>query len=261
MWGGSDVPPFLSGTYYPPPLDPRALPWVHPAPPEPSPLTPAYSSVWLWLDAETTGTCVTSPNFKILEIACCVTDEDLTIIDTLHLIIHHSRDVLNAAPRWCVQHFADRAYGGNDLFAQCEASELTEAEAGKRLEEFIRRHARVKYAEAKETPKGIERRNAFNELGVIDASEETRAPKYFRVMLAGSSVHFDRSVLLSKFPRLRSMLSHKIIDISSLLEMTRRFKPAVLQGLPPPRGVHRAMEDIFESVFLFSWIQRQVFLT
>lgn len=73
-------------------------------------------------------------------------------------------------------------------------------------------------------------------------------------MLAGSTVHFDRGFLMKFFPGLKPFMSHKVIDVTSLLEMTKRFRPELLVELGKPSGNHRACDDILDSIKLFKFL-------
>ena len=74
-------------------------------------------------------------------------------------------------------------------------------------------------------------------------------------MLAGSTIHFDREFLLHYFPSIRKLLNHKVIDVTSLLEIARRFNPGALTNLQKPRNIHRAGEDIMDSIELLKYMK------
>jgi len=213
-----------------------------------------YSSVWIWIDIETSGLDVTASNFGLLEIAAIVTDNDFTVIDTLHLIINQPESVINASSNWCKERFCSRQYGGNDLFDLCKISTVTQQNAGELLSQFIEKHAvfRNKVSD----PRTLVYNEKLN--NVEQAANIEQPGRCYRVMLAGSSIYFDRHVLLTLFPNMTSLIGHKTIDTTSLLETVRRLKPDALQFLGPIKNSHRAMIDILESIALMRWFSRDV---
>ena len=216
-----------------------------------------YNSVWLWIDIETTGLDPRAENFGILEIAAVITDCDLHVRDRLHVVIRQEDRVLNSSSNWCKSHFKSRSEGGNDLFQQCKASTITESEAGKMLGEFITKHA------ARRKPQTNERRDVLlsttGDTEMIHDSDPQSSYDYYRVICAGTSVYFDRNVLLLRFPYLKHLIGHKTVDITSLLEVTRRWRPDIAIRVPRPDGVHRALQDITSSIQLAKFIWRTCF--
>lgn len=70
--------------------------------------------------------------------------------------------------------------------------------------------------------------------------------------LCGSSVGFDKSFLKeSQFSSLLDRFHYRIIDVSSLKEMVRRFWPSVLEMRPKDRNIHRALPDLEDSIAEF----------
>lgn len=66
--------------------------------------------------------------------------------------------------------------------------------------------------------------------------------------LAGNSVHNDYAFLRRHMPRLFDALSFRLIDVSTLNELCRRWMPAKLNDMPEKSRQHRAMDDIWESI-------------
>lgn len=227
-----------------------------------------YDSVWLWLDIETSGL---HENADLLEIAAAITDGDLEVVDTLHVIVKKNKEeVARRASKWCATHFQSRVEGGNDLFELCNSSVIEEEEAGRILEAFIKKHckSRRKDTDAQQRMVDAQKRQFFhaNEFG--DDLDSQKGTDYvqkdsvgnYRVMLAGCSVYFDRGVLLHKFPYLKNLIGHKTIDMTSCLEMVRRWRPDLLVNIPKPTGQHRALVDVLESVNLMRHMLRALFL-
>ncbi len=73
-------------------------------------------------------------------------------------------------------------------------------------------------------------------------------PEARKAPLAGSSVHTDRAFLARDMPALTGHLHYRIVDVSSLKELARRWFPRVYFHTPAKHGGHRALADIRESV-------------
>ena len=255
-----------------------------------------YSTTWLYCDIETSGLDPYSPTFGILEIAAAVTDDDLTVQETFHVVVHQPPEIIAASSRWCNEHFGPRHHNGNDLFAQSAASIISEREAGVLLEAFILKHAKKRRAPAAflaADPRSKQKRSFFQEAAfgnITDLNEDAPPPlmapdlpspappvaqvpfgtrryrpnaqqhEVYRVMLAGCSVHFDRQVLITRFPHLRKYLSYKIIDCTSVVEIMKRFRQESMSTLAEPQNHHRALPDTLEAVALLKHFWLQVLL-
>jgi oligoribonuclease (3'-5' exoribonuclease) len=235
-----------------------------------------YNATWLFCDLECTQLEFQARDFGILEIAAAVVDNSMQVVDTFHVIINQPATVIAAASKWCKRRFCSRVEGGNDLFAQCEASTITERQAGIMLEEFILKHAKTRHvqpdeaevkrsffktAELEPIDTAIEMDGA--EGGINDRADERQSRcstgiEHYRIMLAGCSVYFDRAVLLHKYPHLKNLIGHKTIELSSLLEISRKWRPDLLRSLPPAQEMHRALVDVLESVSLLKWFWRSI---
>ncbi|RME80747.1 MAG: oligoribonuclease, partial [Zetaproteobacteria bacterium] len=75
-------------------------------------------------------------------------------------------------------------------------------------------------------------------------------------ILCGNSVHVDRRFLAAQMPRLEAWLHYRIIDVSTVKELARRW-----YGLrpPPKRAAHRARDDILESIEELRFYRRAIF--
>jgi oligoribonuclease len=80
---------------------------------------------------------------------------------------------------------------------------------------------------------------------ILDAHRQDR-----RLMLAGSSVYIDKMFLRRWMPRVDERLHYRVIDVSSLMEVVRRFRPHLARAQPASRVTHRALGDIFSSISL-----------
>lgn len=143
----------------------------------------------------------------ILEIASIVTDANLEIVaEGPDLVIHHPESVIQGMNEWCVEHHAK---SGLTDAVRASTISLTEAEA--QTVGFLRQH-----------------------------TQEGASPA------CGNSIWKDRLFLSRHMPALDSFLHYRIIDVTSIKELARRWYPEV----PPPtkKDSHRALQDIQESI-------------
>lgn len=164
---------------------------------------------------------------KILEVACLVTDTDLNIVaEGPDLIVHHPDSVLDSMSDWCVKMhgkvtlpssaFPPRfqpLYFQTGLTEASRTSSTSLEEAEQCLLDFMSKHVT-----AKASP------------------------------LAGNSVYMDRVFLQKFMPKVNNYLHYRIIDVSSVKELCRRWNGAVYKQAPRKLFSHRALADIHESV-------------
>lgn len=144
---------------------------------------------------------------QILEIATLVTDADLEIVaEGPDLVVHQPDEVLDAMDEWCTTH-----HGQSGLTAAVRASTISQDEAEAHTLEFLKAH----------TAAG-------------------RSP------LCGNSIWQDRRFLARHMPKLDGFLHYRLVDVSTIKELTRRWYPT----LEPvaKRESHRALDDIRESI-------------
>lgn len=145
----------------------------------------------------------------IIEAACIVTDGDLKTVEPgVNLVIHQPEHVLSTMGAWCREN-----HGRSGLTEAVRRSQLTLDEAERRLLEYVTRL----------TPAG-------------------------ECPLAGSSVHMDRVFMARHMPKLVRHLHYRIVDVSSLKELARRWRPDVYEASRGKRCSHRALEDIEDSI-------------
>lgn len=77
---------------------------------------------------------------------------------------------------------------------------------------------------------------------------KARVPEPRRAPLAGSSVYVDRGFLARDLPELDAHLHYRLIDVSSIKELVRRWYPRVYFAAPEKTGHHRALGDIRDSI-------------
>jgi len=81
-----------------------------------------------------------------------------------------------------------------------------------------------------------------------------------RPPLAGNTVATDRSFLIRDMPTLESFLHYRIVDVSSIKELSRRWFPRAYFHAPTKRGNHRALADIQESIEELRYYRDAVFV-
>ncbi len=145
---------------------------------------------------------------RILEVAMVVTDAELnTIAEAPVYVLHQPDEVLDAMDSW-----NKSTHGKSGLVDKVRASRLTEAEVESRLVEFLK-----------------------------PLVAERVAP------LAGNTVHQDRRFMARYMPAFDAYLHYRIVDVSTLKELARRWNPEVLQGVTK-EGKHEALADVYESI-------------
>jgi oligoribonuclease len=161
-----------------------------------------------WIDLEMTG--LDPARHTIVEIAALVTDDDLTVIEEgPDLVVHASPEELAQ-----MDDVVRNMHTTSGLLADMEASTLTLAEAGAQTLTFLQKHI--------------------------------RQPR--TVPLAGNSIGTDRRFLATLLPDIEDYLHYRSVDVSTIKELCRRWRPEVYKAAPTKKGGHRALQDIRESV-------------
>lgn len=145
---------------------------------------------------------------KIIEIATIVTDSELNILaEGPVLAIHQPESELDKMDDWCTN-----THTGSGLVERIRQSTVTEAQAVAQTIEFLE----------KWVPRG-------------------KSP------ICGNSIGQDCRFLYKHMPELEEYFHYRYIDVSTLKELTRRWKPEVLDGFSK-KGSHLALDDIRESI-------------
>ncbi len=103
-------------------------------------------------------------------------------------------------------------------------------------------------------------------LSLFDAQEKVLAyikehmPEEGKGLLAGSSVYVDRGFLAKYMPEIDQYLHYRLIDVSSIKELSRRWYPKVYFNAPEKTGNHRALADIRESIAELRYYRDAVFV-
>ncbi|MCW2794406.1 MAG: orn [Nocardioides sp.] len=106
------------------------------------------------------------------------------------------------------------------------------------------------------------------EHGVTMAEAEERVLAYIkeqcpdgsRPPLAGNTVATDRTFLLRDMPDLEAFLHYRIVDVSSIKELARRWFPRIYFNAPQKAGGHRALADILESIRELEYYRKAAFV-
>ena len=85
-------------------------------------------------------------------------------------------------------------------------------------------------------------------------------PEGSRPPLAGNTVGTDRAFIARDMPELEAFLHYRIIDVSSIKELSRRWFPKAWYQSPEKRGNHRALADIQESIEELRYYREAVFV-
>ena len=144
----------------------------------------------------------------IIEIATIVTDKDLNIIAEGPVLAVHQPDVLlDAMDDWNT-----KTHGNSGLTKRVRESQTNARVAELQTLEFLQQ-----YVKAGASP------------------------------LCGNSIHQDRRFLVKYMPELEGYMHYRNIDVSTLKELAKRWKPEVVSSFNK-KGAHQALDDIKESI-------------
>jgi oligoribonuclease len=174
----------------------------------------------VWIDCEMTGLDLGKD--KLIEVAALVTDPELRVLgEGVDLVIHADDAALDSMP---------------------DVVRTMHAKSG--LTEEVRRST-VTMAEAEEA---------------VLAYVKEFVPNPRTAPLCGNSIATDRGFLARDMPALDTFLHYRMIDVSSIKELARRWYPRVYFGQPAKGLAHRALADIRESIRELEYYRRTVFV-
>ncbi|HLU33773.1 MAG TPA: oligoribonuclease [Natronosporangium sp.] len=174
----------------------------------------------VWVDCEMTG--LDPGKDALLEVAALVTDPDLNVLGTgVEVVIHADEEALAGMPDVVRQ-----MHDSSGLTEAVRRSAVTLAEAEERVLEYVTAHV----------------------------------PSPRTAPLCGNSVATDRLFLARDMPRLDQHLHYRMVDVSSIKELCRRWYPRVYYSQPAKGLSHRALADIKESIRELEYYRRTVFV-
>ena len=145
---------------------------------------------------------------RIIEIATIVTDPDLNVLgEGPVMAIHQSDAMLDGMDEWNTTQ-----HGRSGLTQRVRGSQTTEAEAERATIEFLK--------------------------GFIDAGASP---------MCGNSICQDRRFLANYMPELEAFFHYRNLDVSTLKELAKRWRPEVAKGVKK-QGAHLALDDIRDSI-------------
>jgi oligoribonuclease len=174
----------------------------------------------VWIDCEMTGLDLGKD--KLIEVAALVTDPELNVLgEGVDLVIHADDEALDAMPP-----VVRDMHAKSGLTEEVRRSAITMAEAEEAVLAYIREYV----------------------------------PNPRTAPLCGNSIATDRGFLARDMPALDAHLHYRMIDVSSIKELCRRWYPRVYFGQPAKGLSHRALADIRESIRELEYYRRTIFV-
>jgi len=174
----------------------------------------------VWIDCEMTGLDLGKD--ALIEIAALVTDAELRVLGAgVDVVIHVDEAALDSMPD-----VVREMHAKSGLTDEVRRSTVTMAEAEQQVLAYIRRW-------------------------VPDARS---AP------LAGNSVGTDRGFIARDMAELDAHLHYRVVDVSSIKELCRRWYPRIYYAQPAKGLAHRALADIHESIRELDYYRRTAFV-
>jgi len=130
------------------------------------------------------------------------------------------------------------------------------AESLEQMDEFVR-NMHIASGLLEELDSGVTLREAEER---VLAYVREFCPEGTRPPLAGNTIGTDRSFLARDMPELETFLHYRVVDVSSIKELARRWYPRAYYNAPPKRGNHRALADIQESIEELRYYRAAVFV-
>jgi oligoribonuclease len=174
----------------------------------------------VWIDCEMTGLDLAKD--ALIEIAVLVTDAELNILGHgLDLVIHAGDNVLAGMPD-----VVREMHARSGLTEEVRHSTITLSDAEQQVLDYVRRHV----------------------------PEPNSAP------LAGNSIATDRGFIARDMPSLDAHLHYRMVDVSSVKELVRRWYPRIYYAKPDKGLAHRALADIKESIGELDYYRKTAFV-
>lgn len=175
----------------------------------------------VWVDCEMTGLDLGSD--ALIEVAALVTDADLNVLgEGVDVVIHAEESVLGG-----MVEIVREMHEKSGLTDSVRASTITLAHAEDLIMSYVTRYV----------------------------TEPRTAP------LCGNSIATDRGFLARDMPTFDAYLHYRMIDVSSIKELCRRWYPRTYFGQPAKGLAHRALADILESIRELEYYRRTIFVS
>ena len=174
----------------------------------------------VWIDCEMTGLDLGKD--KLIEVAALVTDPELNVLgEGVDLVIHADEAALESMPE-----VVRDMHAKSGLTEEVRSSVVTMAEAEEAVLAYVKQYV----------------------------------PNPRTAPLCGNSIATDRGFLARDMPTLDNYLHYRMIDVSSIKELARRWYPRVYFGQPAKGLAHRALADIRESIRELEYYRRTIFV-
>jgi oligoribonuclease len=145
---------------------------------------------------------------RIIEVAVVVTDSQLNVVaEAPVFVVHQANEILDGMDDW-----NKSTHGRSGLIEKVRASVLTEAEVEEQVLAFL-----PQYVPNRTSP------------------------------ICGNSICQDRRFLARYMPRMEAFFHYRNLDVSTLKELVKRWRPELGKGLSK-HGKHQALADIYESI-------------
>ena len=175
----------------------------------------------VWVDCEMTGLDLGKD--ALIEIAALVTDGNLKVLgEGVDVVIHAEDAVLDGMPD-----VVRAMHAKSGLTEEVRRSTVTMTDAERQVLDYVRRYV----------------------------PDPRSAP------LAGNSIATDRGFIARDMPTLDTHLHYRMVDVSSIKELCRRWYPRIYYAQPEKGLAHRALADIQESIRELEYYRRTAFVT
>jgi len=155
----------------------------------------------------------------IIELACVLTDPSLKVVaEGPHIVIHYPDEILQKADEWSYEH-----HSKSGLLDLSRRSSIDLKTAEEEIVEFL-----AQYIKPKTSP------------------------------LCGNSVWQDRRFLIKYMPKFESFLHYRIVDVSTIKELVRRWYPTLPEF--KKKKSHNSLADIYESIAELMYYREHVFV-
>ena len=174
----------------------------------------------VWADCEMTG--LDLRHDALIEIAVLVTDSELRVLDEgVDIVITAPDELLDG-----MQPVVREMHATSGLTDAVRTSTITVGEAEQQVLDYLRKHV----------------------------------PEARTVPLCGNSIATDRAFLARDMPELDGFLHYRMVDVSSIKELCRRWYPRVYFSQPQKGLAHRALADVKESIRELRYYRSTVFV-